>query len=337
MPVTKITDAYLLAGAPLVPAAIASPNGHLVPLRGYGGGRILHVCSGGFPGGDRPDNFYTALAGSGGALEALGGRTNKGDLIIVYPGHAETLSAADYMSSTGAASGFSIIGLGSGTQRPTFTWSAAASTWLFDTAGVELANCRLFLAGSTSSTTALTVAAAITVSAASCRVIGNYINFGVDGDQIVTLGIVTTAAGDDFDFMGNFCEGAVAAEITAAGTFLRLVGADRANIAHNYIVGALATDTDGLIEFLTTLSDRVQIRNNFIYACGSGNTCAIDAGADLVNTGFLDWNQLVVDADGTAQTVAFTVHANCNFALGQNNYMVSNNNERGLIVGTATT
>lgn len=310
-------------------------------VRGRAGGRVFYVGASslalvaemrlaGQP-------VYPTLFGTTGALAGLGGRTTSGDVIYVLPGHTESVSAADMASDTGAASGFSIVGLGTETMRPAFTWTAATATWLLDTENVEIANCRLFWAGSTTSTTALTVAAPITVSAAGCRLVNNYIQTGVDADQIVTVGCTTTAAGDDFVFDGNFVEGDPAAEITAAGTVLRLVGADRARVTNNYMAAALATDTDGLIEFLTTASTNVLVRNNFIYANGSGNTCAIDAGAAIANTGYIDWNQLVVDADGTAQTVAFTVSGTCNFALGQNNYMVSNNNERGLIVGTATT
>lgn len=269
------------------------------------------------------------------ALTALGGKTNSGDVIYILPGHAETISAADYYSATGAASGFSIIGLGTGTMRPSFTWSAAGATWLIDTANVEIANCRFFMAGATGSTTALTVAAAMTVSAAGFRAVNNYFQIGVDGDQIITVGILTTAAADDLFFVGNFVEGATAAEITAAGTFLRLIGCDRAVVKGNYMAGALATDTDGLVETLTTLCNNLIFEDNTIYARGAGNTCAVDFGADLVNTGSIQRNTLVVDADGTAGTVVLTQHANSNFFL-QDNFLINNNGERGLAIGTAS-
>ncbi len=329
----------LIVGGMNISALVS--DAQLPNVRGRAGGRVFYVGAtslalvnemrlAGQP-------VYPTLFGTTGALAGLGGRTTSGDVIYVLPGHTESVSAADMASDTGAASGFSIVGLGSGTMRPAFTWTAATATWLLDTENVEIANCRLFLAGATTSTTALTVAAPITASAAGCRLVNNYVNVGVDADQIVTVGITTTAAADDFVFDNNFVEGDPTAEITAAGTVLRLVGADRAKVTRNYMAAALATDTDGLIEFLTTASLNVLVHSNFVYANGSGNTCAIDAGAALANTGFLDFNQLVVDADGTAQTVAFTVSGTCNFALGQNNFMVSNNNERGLIVGTATT
>lgn len=327
---------------PYFPLAPIQPNLYTTgnaPIRGLQpGGRAYYVGASGKAAAAElaRAGFYvfpTLLA----ALTEIGteGRTNSGDCIYVLPGHTENITGADYYSATGSASGFSIVGIGTGTMRPAFYWTAATSQWKLDTANVEIANCRLYLATSPSSTTATTVAAAIEVSAAGCRIVNNYINFGVDADQIVTLGIVTTAAGDDFAFLGNFCEGAVAAEITAAGTFLRLVGADRAEIGGNYIYGALATDTDGLIETLTTASTLLDIHDNYINANGSGNTCAIDFGAAIACTGRLTRNLLVVDADATAGTVVFTVNAANDMNL-LDNFLVNDKNERGLVIGTAS-
>lgn len=259
--------------------------------------------------------------------------SDRGTLIVVQRGHTESISAADYFSATGSKKRITIVGEGEGIERPALTWTAATSTWLMDTDSVVLQNCRLFLAGANAAGSALTVAAPITVSGNGCAIKDCEMYFGFDADQIITVGITVT--GDDFTFTGNRCFGAVAAEITAAGTFLRLTGADRAVIRNNYIAGALATDTDGLIETLTTLSSNIDITGNYIYACGAGNTCAIDAGADLVNTGRIMDNLLVVDADATAGTVVLTQHANSNFAL-LDNFLVNNNGERGLVIGTAS-
>lgn len=312
--------------------------GLMMPRTPTPGAKVLYVCSDTrLPAGDGTSGSapLRALFGSGGALERIAGRQNYGDIIYVLPGHSENVSAADMGSLMGSAKGFSIIGIGRGTERPKLIWTAAAATLLLDTDNVEIANMQLFLAGATDSTTALTVAAAITVSGAGCRLINNFIQFGVDADQIVTLGIVTTATADDLVFAGNFCEGAVAAEITATGTFLRLVGADRAIIVNNVIMGALATDADGLIETLTTASTGIVIQDNYVYARGAGNTCAIDMGANLACTGVMRRNLLVVDADATAETVVWTRHANNNMAL-LDNFLVNDNNERGLVIGTAS-
>ena len=258
---------------------------------------------------------------------------NRGDKIFVCEGYTETVSTADFWSNIKA--GVRVIGLGTGTNRPKFTWSAAAATLLFDVANVVVENCQFELAGDPASTTALTVAKGIDISAAGCGFVGCHFQVGVDADQIITLGILVNAT--KCFIVGCEFIGAAAAEITAAGTVIRLVAADQFRMFDNYLSAALATDTDGLIETLTTASLDINIQRNFWYSNGGSSTCGMDFGAALACTGFIDWNQIAVDADGTAQTVAFTVHATNNLTLGQNNFMVTNNNERGLIIGTATT
>ena len=69
---------------------------------------------------------------------------NRGDIIFVKPGHAETLSSAGAI--TADVAGVAIVGLGSGTLRPTFTLDTAATTTISVTAAnVSFKNLR-FLA-----------------------------------------------------------------------------------------------------------------------------------------------------------------------------------------------
>src|SRR5260221_337049 len=50
---------------------------------------------------------------------------NNGDVIMVKPGHAETISTAAILALNKA--GVAIIGLGAGSLRPTLTFTAAAA------------------------------------------------------------------------------------------------------------------------------------------------------------------------------------------------------------------
>lgn len=59
---------------------------------------------------------------------------SRGDVIAVMPGHAETISAAGGITSDVA--GVAIVGLGTGSLRPTITLGAAAADW-----AVSAANC----------------------------------------------------------------------------------------------------------------------------------------------------------------------------------------------------
>lgn len=236
LPMVDMGGGYKFEAATIIPA---------------GGQVAAYVLSGGVQSGmDREiaRRLHTTLN------SALNECSDQGDYVLVLPGHEENISSADQMSNLVA--GTTILGLGSGTNRPTFTWTTAASSFLLDVADVTIANCVLKLCDASNG--GVTVAAPITVSAAGCAIVGCDIRFGADADDIVTIGITTTAAADDFSFIGNKCTGATAAECT---TFLRLVGADRFYMADCYVDGATSSTTVGVLQMLTTASTNVFIDN----------------------------------------------------------------------------
>ena len=183
----------------------------------------------------------------------------RGDTVYLLPGYTESIATADAWSSL-LASDVTIMGMGRGTNRPTLTWTAAAATVLFDQANLRLLNCNLYLAGPHAAGSALTVAAPITVSAAGCEISGCNIFWGFDADQIVTIGITTTAAADFFKFNDNYCYAETAAVPTT--TFLRLVGADYCQIWDTKIQGAGSTTTLAPVQFLTTASLGIDFRRS---------------------------------------------------------------------------
>jgi hypothetical protein len=64
---------------------------------------------------------------------------DQGDVIYVLPGHAESLTAAGTITCDVA--GVSIIGLGNGNARPTFTWATStAACWNISAANVLIKN-----------------------------------------------------------------------------------------------------------------------------------------------------------------------------------------------------
>lgn len=60
------------------------------------------------------------------------------DVILVGPGHTETISAAGTI--TADVAGIYIVGLGTGSYRPTLTWSATDSTFAVSAANVTISN-----------------------------------------------------------------------------------------------------------------------------------------------------------------------------------------------------
>src|SRR3990167_4257163 len=184
-------------------------------------------------------------------------RSGAGDVVAVLPGHAESFSAAD--SLTNLVAGTQIIGLGHGTLRPTFTWSAAGSTVLFDVADVKIRNCILNMEPGTGS---VTVTARITVSAAGCQILDCEGRFSTDANNKVTIGITTTAAADGLTLKRNHFYGATAGECT---TFLDIIGVDRLCMEDNVIEGATSATTVGIIRFATTASLNIrQARNSYL-------------------------------------------------------------------------
>jgi hypothetical protein len=189
--------------------------------------------------------------------------SGRGDVIYILPGYTESIAAADSWSAL-AATDVTIIGMGRGTNRPQLTWTTAGSTVLFDTANFRLQNCNLYFAGPLGATAALTVAAPITVSANGCAIVGCFINYGIDADQGVTIGVTTTAAADYFEFKNNSCFCDVTAGSTLTTSFMYLVGADYCEVWDNVIDGATSSTTVGSVRFITTASIGISFRRNLI-------------------------------------------------------------------------
>lgn len=183
-----------------------------------------------------------------------------GDKIEVFEGYTENIATADAWSNLGTKTGVTIHGNGARATRPTFTWTTATSTVLFDAAGLKLINCNLYLAGPHAAGTAVTVAAPITISTADWSIDKCDIWWGFDADQIVAIGITTTAAADNGTFNYNRCYAETAAVPTT--TFLRLTGTDNIEIDNTYIIGPGSTVAIGPVQQLTTASLKCRITNS---------------------------------------------------------------------------
>lgn len=207
--------------------------------------------------------------------------SGRGDTIAILPGTAISIDEADDWSEL-AATDVTVIGLGNGTNRPTLTWTAAAATLLMDQANFRLRNLRLFLAGPHAAGSALTVAAPITVSAAGCEISDCDIFWGFDADQIVTIGITTTAAADHFKFNRNFCYAETAAVPTT--TFIRFVGSDYLQIWDTKIQGPGSATTLAPVQFLTTASLGMDLRNSIFQNQLAASVHAVTGLANLTGT-----------------------------------------------------
>lgn len=258
-----------------------------------------------------------------------GCRAGYGDIVYVLPGHAESIAAADYFGALTSGTrrlkaGTRIIGLGSGTMRPTFTWTAAGSTLLLDVADVLLSNLRLLMDPGAGT---VNVAAPVTISAAGCVIDSCQIRMGTDANSKVTIGITTTAAADDLLLNELDIYGETAAECT---TMVQFVGADRLRIKNVSVVGATSAVGVGVIRFLTTASTFIKIdgltaRNN-----KASSTAAITGMAAV--SGEADNVAMNVLSGGAA---AWGTVASMNF--GPNVTATNTVGHRGAAFGTAST
>jgi hypothetical protein len=169
----------------------------------WAGGKVLWVGNrSGLTSGDGSSPAYplSSVFGSTGALVKI--NNFPGATINVLPGHVESITASTNISTLVGTSGKSvnIIGLGFGSQRPTFNWTAAASALLINLAGTWIRNCVFNL----SATAATVVTAAITVSAADCGLDGVEILPATSATQLTTTAMTVASGGDKFTMLG--CE-----------------------------------------------------------------------------------------------------------------------------------
>jgi hypothetical protein len=167
----------------------------------WGGGATLWVGNrSGLPAGDgsTPDRPLSALFGTSGGLAKVNNRV--GVTICILPGHVESITASTSISGlTGtSATGLNIIGLGYGSQRPLFNWTAAASALLQNIAGCWIRNCVFNF----SSTAATVVTAALTVSAADCGLDAVEIKPATSATQLTTTGITVASGATKYTLLG---------------------------------------------------------------------------------------------------------------------------------------
>lgn len=240
--------------------------------------KVLYVSSVNTNKGDGNDGLTPdrPLASIGGATGALykAGTTGLGTLIIVGRGHTENIATADAWSLLGTATNVKLLGEGDETDRPTLTWTTAASTCLFDTNGLGLDNFNLNLDGGTTNTT---TAAPITISGNGCLWRNLKIRGGTDANNKVTVGITVT--GSDVRWENIHYYGATAATAT---THVRLNGANRFKATDLVIDAATSAVGVGSLQFLTTASTKIWMERFFIANRLASSTAAVSglAGCD---------------------------------------------------------
>jgi hypothetical protein len=209
---------------------------------------------------------------------------SNGDIILLMPGHALTITGAAGVSI--AKAGLRIIGLGVGGNRPTFTFTTAVgASFDISAANVAIENCR-FVAGFDNITAMVNVTGA-DVSFNGCEFITNTAALGA------AIGILTAATATRFRVENCLFTGSAAnSGTTTAAQIKHEVGVDYI-IRGNYFQGKV---TQNILNATTIL--RGLIADNYFVTATGTKSIAMEA----ASTPFISNNRMNVPS-GTAPIV----------------------------------
>ncbi len=224
---------------------------------------------------------------------------NNGDLIIVMPGHTETIIAAGGI--TVDKIGVKIVGIGRGRNRPVINYTtSAAGTFLVSAANAWIENVVFKPLGVASVVTAVSVTAADATF--------NLCEFELaNGTNQAVAGITTTAAADRLTVQNCKFHGSNNAGTNAA---LVIVGGDSHFIFNNVFQGAYG-QTVGAISQITTTTTNCIIQFNYIQNFTAGATKAITMTAS--STGQISDNNMQILSGTAPITGAAMSWVGCNY------------------------
>jgi hypothetical protein len=245
---------------------------------------------------------------------------SKGDMIVVMPGHSESISGAGAI--TADVAGVSIVGLGWGGLRPLITLASTATTIAISAANVTFRNLRIAV-----SVDAVVKCFNITAAGATLDAVDFVETASVAAIQFV----LTNASADDLLIQNcSWVQSQTAASATMA--WIGLVGADRAKIRNNYanLKGyATGNPANGVIVGATTASLDVEIvGNRFVILNSTGN---IPISLYSGTTGYAGFNHVHSSKTALAGSIALAS------AYGAENYASNTVNTAGILDPVADT
>lgn len=160
-------------------------------------------------------------------------RANRGDVVMVMPGHAEVITADQSLNVNGAK----FIGLGEGEERPLIDFNNAAASISLDTHGIQLENFRL-------RATVTGVTRGVDVAGNGCVVRKNSLEYDATGDEF-TVGIrangVNRVVIEDNEIFGEDTVGATHGVLINNTNFTKVKG----NFIHGqFSVAGIRLDSD---------------------------------------------------------------------------------------------
>lgn len=272
-------------------AGLSTPYGVLLPP----GTRVAaYVDSGGVS--DLGDQTINAMTVSTLAAALKYCRANKGDTIIVLPGHAENVSDATMLDNLVA--GTKIIGIGHGSDKPTFTWTNTAGQWTLDQANVIVSGLKFDMTGVDA------VVKGIAITAADVTVTGCEFDVADSDAAAALIALEVGTGGARANLTGNLVHGEATAGITDG--FLVAAAVAGVRIVGNEML-ASASVANGLIRVSAAATELV-VMNNIVANTETASTACIAFG-NVACTGICAFNMMSTLNDGTAASQGVTFGA----------------------------
>lgn len=261
--------------------------------------------------------FARPMATIAGAM-ALTSASN-GDIIMVKPGHAETISTASGLAFSTA--GVAIVGLGTGSLRPTFTISATAGFAAITGNNTLIHNC-LFTTSIDAVTKVLNVAAAdVLINSCELRDLST---------TQMTDGIVTTAAANRLRILDHIHKGDSSAGTNAG---IAIIGGDSIEITVKRAIGCFAV---GFIDCRTTATTNLWVHDVGAFRSLNNSADVFLKDTITASTGQVGPNlNLSLNQNAANITEAIT---GATFRVIDPVYVVNADNEKALLINwTAST
>ena len=303
---------YLAAGGIQTPAVQVLPPS--ARIAGY-------VRSGGPADADDEEvkrRLYTTLSA---ALTQV--RANKGDTVLVLPGHSENVTDATMLTNLKA--GTRIIGVGSTRQSdaPTFRWTDTSGSWSVDDADVTIENLYLRMEGANG------ITKAIDVTAAGFSLLNCHIQTASGASNKATIAIEVGADGDNCTIAGNYIRGTATHNSTnvvlvdGACTDLRFV---------NNTAICSATAANGILQ-VTAAALNMDVSGNRLYNTHTSSTACIAFG-NVACDGFCTFNVFGTKNNGVAANQGVTFGAAA-LVVSAENYSVDEAVKSGVLAPAA--
>lgn len=254
---------------------------------------------------------------------AIGNCTaNKGDVIYVMPGHAESISGASAIALDVA--GVSVIGLGRGAARPTLTYGSATTTIAISGANCAFKN--MILNANYADVAVAIIASGVDVLIEGClfKEAGTNLNFL----SCIATSAVANAA-DGLSIIGNeriSIDAAALAfvSILEATNRLKIIGnfdnqASAADVGHFLIMGAFVCLGAQIVGNVLNLNGDNNAQTVGVFATGSSTSSTgvmaynlvgqLDATTELFDTATLDFHHFQNFMTGTIAKSGYVLPA----------------------------